>query len=73
MEDRAGSVTEISEYDDIFDKLSPNMFSDPESEWNGSFRVDLPEDGDDLRPESEQQPAAIPQLTKPIHIPRFTY
>lgn len=73
IEDRP--ATDISDYDDIFDKVSPNMFSDPESEWNGNFRIDNLEDDDDddnLRPESEQS-SVMSQLTKPIHIPRFTY
>lgn len=74
MEDRPHNVTELSEYEDIFDKVSPNMFSDPESEWNGNFLLEHTEDDDnyDLRPESEQS-AVITQLTKPVHVPRFTY
>ncbi|XP_060531802.1 1-acylglycerol-3-phosphate O-acyltransferase Pnpla3 isoform X2 [Cylas formicarius] len=51
---------EVSEYsvDDILDK--ENIFSDPESEWNDTFKVEEGDDdstyysGNDTRPESDQ-------------------
>lgn len=52
----------MSEYvlEDILDSDSCNIFSDPESEWTGTCKVEEPEDemypsdGTDLRPESDQ-------------------
>lgn len=55
------SFLDMSEYilEDILDG-DTNIFSDPESEWTGTFKVEEPEDeqyptdGSDLRPESDQ-------------------
>lgn len=82
LEDRSRSLAEISEYsiDDIHDNC--NLFSDPESEWAGTLRVDEPEDEDNLhmqatdsRPESDQpndfQSASV--LRTPYRVPAFTY
>lgn len=52
----------MSEYilEDILDGDTCNIFSDPESEWTGTCKVEEPEDeqypmdGIDLRPESDQ-------------------
>ncbi|XP_044747862.1 patatin-like phospholipase domain-containing protein 2 isoform X2 [Coccinella septempunctata] len=62
--ERKRSLAEISEYslEDILDK-DTNLFSDPESEWIGTFKVEEPEDDvnnsysdskNDSRPESDQ-------------------
>ncbi|KRT85813.1 hypothetical protein AMK59_2297, partial [Oryctes borbonicus] len=55
---RSRSIAELSEYsiDDIHDRDNCNLFSDPESEWTGTLRVEEPDDEDvsDLRPESDQ-------------------
>ncbi|KAJ8982981.1 hypothetical protein NQ317_001421 [Molorchus minor] len=55
-------VVDMSEYalEDILDQDSANIFSDPESEWTGTFKVEEPEDeqylieNGDHRPESDQ-------------------
>lgn len=62
---RKESFAEISEYsmEDILDKET-SLFSDPESEWTGTVKVEEPEDDvseiyeatkDDTRPESDRQ------------------
>lgn len=44
--------------DDLLERDTANIFSDPESEWNVSYKVEEPEDDmhlTDLRPESDQE------------------
>ncbi|KAI4463341.1 calcium-independent phospholipase a2 ipla2 -related [Holotrichia oblita] len=82
LEDRSRSLAEISEYsiDDMHDNC--NLFSDPESEWTGTLRVDEPEDEDNLHiPESDSRPESdqpndfqsTPVLRTPYQVPSFTY
>ncbi|GJQ86181.1 bmm [Trypoxylus dichotomus] len=72
---RTRSTAELSEYsiDDIHDH-NCNLFSDPESEWTGTLRVEEPEDEDedvsDSRPESDQP---NDRFRAPYQIPSFTY
>ncbi|KAK9870801.1 hypothetical protein WA026_009760 [Henosepilachna vigintioctopunctata] len=60
---RNDSLAEFSEYSlEDLDKDTSNLYSDPESEWTGTFKVEEPEDevssyscaNDDSRPESDQ-------------------
>ncbi|XP_017775894.1 PREDICTED: patatin-like phospholipase domain-containing protein 2 isoform X2 [Nicrophorus vespilloides] len=71
IEDRSRSMAELSEYsiEDILDKDTSNLFSDPESEWVGTYKIDEPDDFfSDARPESDQ-----PDLSKPYVIPSMSF
>lgn len=66
-EKRKPSLAEVSEYslEDILDK-DTSLFSDPECEWTGTFKVEEPEDDvsisdskNDSRPESDQPMSII--------------
>lgn len=66
----------MSEYDleDILDRDSGAIFSDPESEWTGTIKVEEPEDElYHLQPESEQTSETIKIQQKDYKIPGFTY
>lgn len=69
----SGSCEELSQssQDDILDKDSTNIFSDPESEWNTpAYKVDEPEDEMTLlKPECEQ----ASNRYKDYKIPAYTY
>lgn len=59
LDDRS-SCEESSQYslEDLLERDTSNIFSDPESEWNLSCKVEEPEDDlhlTDLRPESDQE------------------
>lgn len=44
--------------EDLLERDTANLFSDPESEWNVGYKVEEPEDDlqlTDLRPESDQE------------------
>lgn len=44
--------------EDLLERDTSNLFSDPESEWNVTYKVEEPEDDiqlTDLRPESDQE------------------
>ncbi|XP_063914547.1 patatin-like phospholipase domain-containing protein 2 isoform X1 [Zophobas morio] len=79
LDERRRSLGETSEYslEDLLDKDASNLFSDPESEWTGTYKIEEPEDDDDLipttdlRPESEQpeQPIYVRACT----VPSFTF
>lgn len=70
-------MTEISEYlpDDYFDKDTTNIFSEPESEWQGAFKIDEPEDDQniDLRPESDQSSITEQLKINCKNTPSFSY
>lgn len=76
---RRQSITEMSEYslEDILDRDTSNIFSDPESEWTGTFKVEEPEDDqsddqddlDDLLPESDH----LYKNPSSYQIPSFTF
>ncbi|XP_008191795.1 patanin-like phospholipase domain-containing protein atgl-1 isoform X1 [Tribolium castaneum] len=75
LDERRKSLAEMSEYslEDLLDKDTSNLFSDPESEWTGTYRIEEPEDEDemptaDLRPESDQ-----PSYLRTTTIPSFTF
>lgn len=68
----------MSEYsfEDLLDQDAPNVFSDPESEWAGTYTIQEPDDNDlpgetDLMPESEQSEQML--RLKTCTIPSFTY
>lgn len=66
----------MSDYDleDIIDRDSCAIFSDPESEWTGTVKVEEPEDElYHLQPESEQINDTIKPQLKDYKIPGFTY
>lgn len=54
------SYDDCSQYslEDLLERDTSNLFSDPESEWNLTYKVEEPEDDirlTDLRPESDQE------------------
>ncbi|XP_044254020.1 patanin-like phospholipase domain-containing protein atgl-1 isoform X1 [Tribolium madens] len=75
LDERRKSLAEMSEYslEDLLDRDTSNLFSDPESEWTGTYKIEEPEDEDviptaDLRPESDQ-----PSYLRTTTIPSFTF
>lgn len=81
LEERRRSLAEMSEYslEDLVDRDTSNLFSDPESEWNGTYKIEEPEDDDDdllpaadLRPESDQ-PEQLSAYMRTCPVPSFTY
>lgn len=77
LQDRRSSSEELSEYslEDILDRDTSNIFSDPESEWNPPYKAEEPEDEmqiTDLRPESDQ-PSQCEKYTGEYKIPSYTY
>ncbi|RZC41980.1 Patatin domain containing protein [Asbolus verrucosus] len=80
LDERRKSLTEMSEYslEDLLDKDTSNLFSDPESEWTGTYKIEEPDDDDDLisatdlRPESDQ-PEQYANCMKTYTIPSFTF
>lgn len=78
LDERRKSLAE-SEYslEDLLDKDTSNLFSDPESEWTGTYKIEEPEDdyeipSADLRPESDQ-PEQLPGYLRTTTIPSFTF
>ncbi|KAF2905969.1 hypothetical protein ILUMI_00200 [Ignelater luminosus] len=76
------SIEGMSEYslEDILDRDTSNIFSDPESEWTGTFKIEEPEDElsipeqtTDTRPESDQPAYYDSVCRKPYRIPSFNY
>lgn len=66
----------MTEYDleDIIHTDSGAIFSDPESEWTGTIKVEEPEDElYDLQPESERSSELLRLQIKDYKIPGFTY
>lgn len=66
----------MSEYDleDIIDRESCAIFSDPESEWTGTIKVEEPEDDlYHLQPESEQRSEIIKEQANNYRIPGFSF
>lgn len=68
--------SEVSEFDieDFIDQESCVIFSDPESEWTGTVKVEEPED--ELyyfQPESERGTKSYKTHLKDYKIPGFTY
>lgn len=60
--------------EDIIDRDSSALFSDPESEWTGTIKVEEPEDElYHLQPESEQIKETTKAQLKNCTIPGFTY
>lgn len=60
--------------EDIIDRDSCTIFSDPESEWTSTIKVEEPEDEfNHLQPESEQSNETIRAQVKDYKIPGFTY
>lgn len=87
LDGRRDSFGNISDYsvEDLLDKDASNLFSDPESEWTGTYKVEEPEeeeddlplsdDPSDLRPESErpENQSCLTQKYMKYNNPQFTF
>lgn len=78
IDNRRRSLDESSEYsvDEILDQDNSNLFSDPESEWTATFKIEEPEEDQaenqtDSRPESDQPEQN--RFVKKYGVPSFVF